>query len=60
MAGRIKHMERSHRSVSNNSATFYSFIRKATIKKDARGLKLSFADKVKKLFRKTQARKETK
>lgn len=50
MAGRNKHMERSHRSY-HNPKPFATFVRKANIKAAQRVTRLSLMDRAKKLVK---------
>lgn len=55
MSGKIKHMERSHKTRNNNYSAFSSFQRKAVVKKDIKE-KQSFLDILKSKMHKNQSK----
>ena len=51
MAGRIKHMERSHRSYKNKGMDFRRFNIKASQSKYSKAKKTTMVDKIKSIFK---------
>ena len=56
MAGRIKHMERSHKTASKNYSQYRRFVIKASAKSEKKVQEKSLVQKIKALFHRTTSK----